>query len=421
MIRLIALFALPALFLIGCPVDPDDDDSGDDDTTGDDDDDDVELPDYTDSPCYGEAETTQLFDHDTMTFIPLDTTCRAEGEKTMVYVDDRIWEDAVDQELVNTFMHRFEIYSEEGAFDPDQGILGNDEAVFGELDVSTFPNEKLHIFVVDTGGMGDGYVCPTSMGWCEYYCLHIDGVQMYPIDGDYSLSVTSHETFHMIHHFLDSNEHPWVDESLAEAAMTANGFYTDDAWVDSFLANPDVNWGPGDPEHGAANYGAFLLWGSFLWERGGADLMRSITAESSDGWLGIDAALADVGDDASSWDLFLDMLVAIYLDDPALGYGFESFDIEPVNTLTELGPGDDRDGHVEPYGIDYYDLDTAGPMEFEVTYPVGEPVTVLAVSVGAEVLIEDVSEGGQISVESGEIGFLAVTAEAEADYTIVVN
>ncbi len=419
--RLLLLLALLSFSIAGCPgTEADDDSAGDDDTTGDDDDD-MELPDYTDSPCYGEVETTQLFDHDTMSFTPLDTTCRAEGDRTMVYVDDRIWEDAVDQELVNTFMHRFEIYSDEGAFDPNVGILGNDEAVFGELDVSTFPNEKLHIFVVDTGGMGDGYVCPTSMGWCEYYCLHIDGVQMYPIDGDYALSVTAHETFHMIHHFLDGNEHPWVDESLAEAAMTANGFYTDDAWVSSFLHNTDVNWGPGDPDHGAANYGAFLLWGTYLWEHGGADLMGAITAESSDGWVGLDAALADTGDDEASWDLFLDMIVAIYLDDPDLGYGFESFDIDPVSTLTELGPGEDRDGHLNPYGIDYYDLDPAGSMDFEITSDVAAPVTALAVSVGAQVTIEDVSEGGQITVESGEIGFLAVTAELEADYSIVVN
>ena len=287
--------------------------------------------------------------------------------------------------------------------------------------VSTFPNEKLHIFVVDTGGMGDGYVCPTSMGWCEYYCLHIDGVQMYPIDGDYALSVTAHETFHMIHHFLDGNEHPWVDESLAEAAMTANGFYTDDAWVSSFLHNTDVNWGPGDPDHGAANYGAFLLWGTYLWEHGGADLMGAITAESSDGWVGLDAALAATGDDEASWDLFLDMIVAIYLDEPDLGYGCESFDFDPVSTLTELGPGEDRDGHLNPYGIDYYDLDPAGSMGFEITSDVAAPVTALAVSVGAQVTIEDVSEGGQITVESGEIGFLAVTAELEADYSIVVN
>ncbi len=417
--RMFLLLSLTAALMLGCPAtEPDDDDSGDDDATGDDDD--MDLPDYTDSPCYGEAEVTQLFDHDSMAFIPLDTTCRAEGDKTMVYVDDRIWDDAVDQELINTFMHRFEIYSEEGAYDTSTGILGNDEAVFGELERSSFPNEKLHIFVVDTGGMGDGYVCPTSMGWCDYYCLHIDGVQMYPIDGDYALSVTAHETFHMIHHFIDGNEHPWVDESLAEAAMTANGFFTDDAWLASFLNDTDFNWGPGDPEHGAAHYGAFLLWGTYLWEAGGADLLGAITAEAADGWNGLDAALADTGHEDSAWDLFLDMIVAIYLDDPALGYGFESFDYDPVNTLTELGVGDDRDGHLQPYGIDYYDLDVTGTVDIDVTYG-DEPVYALAVAAGADVDVQDVSEGGTLTVDAGDIAFLAVTAEDTAEYTLTLQ
>ena len=411
---------LSLFLLVGCPTD-DDDDSADDDTSADDDDDDsVELPDYSDSPCYGEAETTQLFDHDNMAFIPLDTTCRAEGDQTMVYVDDRIWDDAVDQELVNRFMHRFEIYSDEGAFDPDGGILANNEAVFGELQTSSFPNEKLHIFIVDTGGMGDAYVCPTAYGWCEYYCLHLDAVQMYPLDGDYALSVASHETFHMIHHFLDGNEHMWVDESMAEAAMTVNGFYTDDGWVDSFVSNPDINWGPGDPDHGAQHYGAFLLWGTFLWERGGAELMLAITEEPADGWAGLDAALADTGDDASAWDLFLDMIVAIYLDDPDLGYGFDSFDFPAVSTVTTLEVGDSRDGHLSPFGIDYYDVAGSGEVDLDVVVDGAEPVHVLAVAVdGDAVDVVDVSGGGTVDA-GAEISFLAVTAEDTASYELVL-
>ncbi|MDP7113910.1 MAG: hypothetical protein QGH45_18210 [Myxococcota bacterium] len=413
--RLFLLFALTATLILGCPVTESDDD---DSPTDDDDDDDMELPDYTESACYGDAEVTYLFDHDAMAFVALDTTCRAEGDKTMLFVDDEIWDDAVDQEMVNTFMHRFEIYSEDGAYDMNTGILGNNEAVFGGLDVSTFPNEKLHIFVVNTDGYGDGYVCPTDYGWCDYYCLHIDGLSMHPIDGDYSLSVTAHETYHIIHHFIDGNEHPWVDESLAEAAMTANGFFTDDAWLESFLSDPDYNWGPGDPDHGAAHYGAFLLWGTYLWEQGSADLLGAVTAESSDGWTGIDAALADVGIDDSAYDLYLDMIVAIYLDDPGLGYGFESFDFDPVSTITELAIGDDRNGHLQPYGIDYYDLDVSGTVEIEVT--TDDDVVVLAVAAGADATVEDVSAGGTFTVEAGEIGFLAVTAEDTAAYTLAL-
>ncbi|MCX4243988.1 hypothetical protein [Paraliomyxa miuraensis] len=108
--------------------------------------------------------------------------------------------------------------------------------------------------------------------------------------------------------------------------MTDNGFFTDTAWLDDFLANPDHDWGPGNPPLGGFNYGAALLWGSFLYERGGVELMTAITAEPTDGWARVDAVLAAVGDPSNAWGLYLEMIVATHLDDPELGYGFTSFD-----------------------------------------------------------------------------------------------
>ncbi len=413
---------LPAL-LLGCPSDVDDDDSADDDAADDDagDDDTAEMPDYSESPCWGTSEPTQLFDHDSMSFIPIDTTCRAEGERTMVYVADDIWEDVVDQDLVNRFMWRYELYSPEESFDPDQGVLFNDEEVFGAMDTSGFPNQKLAIFLVNTGGMGDGYICPTEMGWCDYYCIHLDPVQMDPIDGDYALAVAAHETFHMIHHFHDPNEHMWVDESLAEAAMSVNGFFTDVAWLDSFMNNPNQDWGPGDPEHGTAHYGGFLLWGTYLWEYGGVELMAAITDEPVDGWNGIDNALASIGDGASAWDLYLDMMVAMYVDDPALGYGFEFLPVGNVNVIDELAAGDGDTGALQPYGLVYYDLAGTGEVEIQAQGTGGEPVVALAVGVSAdEVVVHDVSSGGSLDLGAADWSFLVLTAEGDAPYSVDV-
>jgi hypothetical protein len=249
------------------------------------------LPDYSDSPCWGEPATTPVYNGVTHLLDDVAATCRAQGDHVLLYVADGLWGSAVDQAAVNGLMHQLELFTPEGSVDPGQGVVPNDEAVFGPLDTTSFPQGKLEVYVVDTNGAGDGYLC----GWCDHPQLHMDGLVLQPLDGAFSVAIAAHETYHVIHQAYDADETMWVNESLAEAAMTANGFFTDVEWLQSFVDDPDQDWGPGDPGIGGFNYGAALLWGTALWERGGTSLMTAITAEPADGWEGIDAALDFVG------------------------------------------------------------------------------------------------------------------------------
>lgn len=368
------------------------------------------LPDYSDSPCWGEAGQTVVYDGVTHQTHTVQGTCRAEGDRTLVYVQDELWEVGVDQQAVNRFMHRFEIFTPDTSWNPEQGVIQNNEAVFGAL-----PEGKVEIFVVDTNGGGDGYLC----GWCTTPQLHLDGVILDPLDGDFPVSIAAHESYHLIHRGIDSNEVLWVDESLAEAAMTVNGFFTDTEWLADFLSDPDQNWGPGDPELGGFNYGAALLWGTLLWERGGPELMAAITAEPSDDWAGLDAALAQVGDDKTAWELYQDLMVAIYLDDPALGYGFAFFDVEDVAREGDLGGVTMTSGGLLPYGMDFWRFTAEGTFTMSVTGP--EPITALAVVATDTVTVTPIATGTAVTVPSGANAFLALTARATTTYDIVID
>jgi hypothetical protein len=368
------------------------------------------LPDYSDSPCWGEPSATVVYDGRTHQTHDVQATCRAEGDRTLLYVQDELWEAGIDQAAVNAFMHRFEIFTPEGSWDPEQGVMQNNEAVFGAL-----PEGKVEIFVVDTNGGGDGYLC----GWCATPSLHLDGVVLAPIDGDVTISIAAHESYHLIHRAIDSNETLWIDESLAEAAMTVNGFFTDTDWLADFLGEPDQNWGPGDPELGSFNYGAALLWGTFLWERGGPDLMAAITAEPTDDWAGLDAALASVGDDKTAWELYQDLMVAIYLDDPALGYGFTFFDVEDVAREGDIGGVSMTSGGLLPYGMDFWRFTGEGTFTMSVTG--SQPITALAVVVTDTVAVTPITTDTEVVVDTGATAFIALTAEATASYDIVVD
>jgi hypothetical protein len=175
----------------------------------------------------------------------------------------------------------------------------NDEAVFGPLADASLTDGKLPIFVIDSGGAGDGYLC----SWCAKPALHLDGPSLRSLHTDKTLSIAAHESFHAIHRAYDADEDVWVDESLAEAAMSVNGFFTDQAWLDEFLHATNQAWGPGVDDPRSFDYGAGLLFGTYLWEHGGAELLAAITQEKQNGWVGIDRALGTIGSPPSGSSL----------------------------------------------------------------------------------------------------------------------
>lgn len=363
--------------------------------------------DYAAGGCYGETATTTVYDGQTHQLSSLSATCRGEGERTRLYVVDALFGSRITQAEVNGFLHRFEV----DAHGSGAGVLATNEGVFGELPAASIPSGKLPIFVIDTERAGEGYLC----GWCEQPELHLDGILLQPFDGDEALSIAAHESYHAISRGYDADETIWVDESLAEAAMTVNGFFSDAAFVSDFLENPNVDWGPGGGTIADFHYGAGLLFGSYLWEQGGPLLMAAATKHEANGWQGLDAALSEIGDARAAYSLFLEMAVALYVNDVQRGYGFSSFELPRTVRTAELAAGASSTGLLQPYGLVYV--------------KVGAPARVLRVegpaTLDAMLLLDsDPAEvrGVEVSVDTplpSAPAVLVLTARAPASYSVV--
>ncbi|HTQ03100.1 MAG TPA: hypothetical protein VMI54_04560 [Polyangiaceae bacterium] len=357
------------------------------------------VTDYTTSPCYGQPSSTEVYDLSTHATHTVTATCRAEGEFARVYVTDELWEtqadpsaEPLDQDQINEFMAGYELHGASGSYRPDLGVLPTDEAVFGALPPVQLTDGKLAIYIVDSGGAGQGYLC----SWCATTQLHLDYISLGSLHSDLTFSIAAHESYHAIHHGYDPTEVFWIDETFAESAMTVNGYYTDSAWVATFLHDTNVEWGPGLSSDTDFNYGAGLLLGTFLWERDGAPFLAAVTQDPKHEWAGVDSALATVGDTETSWQLWSDLGLAIFLDDPASGYAIKSFElgakVQPIVATT----GTPVTQTLAPYGFVYVTfgadatrltLKSDGDIASRLVYP-GTPADVRELTVGQSVDLE---------------------------------
>ena len=376
-------------------------------------------PDYTRSPCYGDSRTTRVYDADTHATREVSATCRAEGDRTLVYVADEIWDapaapgsEPISQSEITAFMVGYELDGQRGGLDPDLGVLPTDELVFGSLP-DDLPDGKLPVFVVDSGGAGQGYLC----SWCDGLEFHLDYPLLGSLHTDETLSIAAHETVHAIHRGYDANETVWVDETLAQAAMTVNGFFTDGDWLDDFLRNTNVAWGPGVDDPLQYHYGAGLLYGSYLWEHGGRGLLRAITSESLDDWAGIDAALATTGDASDAWSLFLDMGLATFLDDPATGYSFDSLDVGG-RALSHVAPtGTSYSGTIQSSGLVFVTFDADAR---SVTLEAGTSVSSRLVLDGRPAEVVSLASGEAFDVDAAP-RVLLLSAPRAATFSLTVR
>jgi len=359
----------------------------------------VAIPDYTQSACYGEPATTDVYDLGTHEVHAISATCRAEGERVRVYVADELWETKADSDApvlgqgeVDAFMARYELTGSSTSTHPELGVLPTDELVFGALTASTLTDGKLPIFVVDSSGAGDGYLC----SWCDRPALHLDGPLLRSLHTDTTLSIAAHETYHAIHRGYDADEEVWVDETIAQSAMIVNGFYTDQTWVDGFMRKTNKAWGPGVEDAHSFDYGAGLLFGTYLFEHGGPELLNAITHEAENGWTGLDRALESVGDRATGYELFQDMAIAAFVNDAAEGYGFRSIELDSPVLPYQVSTSRTFTETLEPYGLMFVtfdagarnvELETAGTVSARLVLD-GTPLEVRAVAAGEVVSFE---------------------------------
>ena len=171
------------------------------------------------------------------------------------------------------------------------------------------------------------------------------------------LSVLSHELQHAIHWHGDPTEETWVNEGLAEVAVTVAGYRPSSQGA--FLRSPTtslVNW-PADSAT-SLHYGAAFLFFRYLTSHyvptGG---LKLLVEEQSDGISGVNSYLARRGYDLDFRDIFKDWIIANYLDEPGGGvYSYPDNEVQAVVTSRIRSPGE-RSYSIPQYSAEYISID----------------------------------------------------------------
>lgn len=324
----------------------------------------------------GDVVNFWAIDHsgDIPVFYLTGATCRHSGELTYIFVEDTQWGVTFLQEDVETLS---------SALEGEEGITATNARYFGDIPDLIDDDPRVYYLVLDipdghgTGGQEwyiAGYFSPYNMftEWeaRNYYGGHSNEVEMlyidcFPGDPDSAKVTASHELVHLIQYGIKpfSGEDLWVIENQAQTGTFLCGYpaFQVETFLDVGGVTP-IKWTDlSDPIEYVAGYGAGYLFFSYLYENyGGEDFIWNSMHSSTKGVQGVEEAIASAtGEPADLEEILKEWMLACFIDDVSLGYGWESFRIADYdNIIPGNRPGLDYTGIVDetPWSDPWHDI-----------------------------------------------------------------
>ncbi len=288
----------------------------------------------------------------------LKATCRGVGENVYIFVSDDVWTVNVFQKDIDRIIQTFDHSTPETSVDGDKGIYEILTETFGKPpDVD---NDPRIYFLISQLGMYhghhfDGFFRFIDQTKGEYSnraeILYLDCDN--PSD-DYHLGIIAHEFQHLIQWQYERDEASWVNESLAEVAMILCGYYTDKKQVVRYLNNTDS---PLISKGHMSNYGACLLWGTYIYERFGRTFLKNLMLEKSDGIEGFKRVLTNMNIKDNFSNIFGDWLIVNYLNTDLFtnkNYKYKSITLPTFPTIKHFFSLPVHDtGKISGYAVNY--------------------------------------------------------------------
>lgn len=266
-------------------------------------------------------------------------------------------------------------------------ILKINRLIFGKEWSPGIDNDpRIHILIVQEERWGStfGYFTakneyPTSVepnsNQKEMLYLNLGAVR---IDSVAFGGELAHEYHHLIHWNQDPNEDLWWNEAMSELAIFLSGAqptktrgknnadifseYTDI----QLTSRPELRFGDEDLSR-FAHYAAERLFGVYLLEQYGPQLIKDIVKNPAPGILGIQEELAKLPGEPSFQDVYASWILANLLNRPSLDegqYGYQEISpVPPILEQVQAFNGEPIADKLPPYGTRYYQIRRDAPVQ----------------------------------------------------------
>ena len=205
----------------------------------------------------------------------------------------------------------------------------------------------------------------------EMFFLNADQINLAE---KFAYGVLAHEFQHMIQWYRDRNEKTWMNEGFSVLASFLNGYGA--GGVDGlYTQDPDLqlnDW-PNNTDQTGPHYGAAFLFLDYFLNRFGEGATKSLVADPENGMVSVDDVLSGMdardgitGKPITADDLYLDWVIASYLQDATVAdgrYDYQNYPSAPKPSETETirtCPQDSLTRDVHQYGVDYIRIICSG-------------------------------------------------------------
>ena len=270
----------------------------------------------------------------------------------------------------------------------DEKIYPNTRDFFGSEWTPGIDNdERIYVlFAKGIGSMVAGYFSstdeepPAISEYSNGHELFILNPRYLRIGNQDTEQVLAHEFQHMIQWNIDKNEDTWLNEGFSELAGIING-YPGNGFdrIYGYDSDTQLNAWTLDDIEALSHYGASYLFVLYFLERFGEEMTQELIHHPENGLESVDTILRKnhiidhhTGKILSTEDVFMDWVIANYLNDPSLDngqYGYSSFpDLyrpKPTETVRHC-PTDWNMREVSQFGVDYVRINCSGEYVLEI-------------------------------------------------------
>ncbi|MFW9788148.1 MAG: hypothetical protein ACFFE1_10760 [Candidatus Thorarchaeota archaeon] len=376
---------------------------------------------------FGEQQAfwTYLSRPESMELTPVNATLLAVGDSCYVYMANETI-DLMGESAAISKCSQLGQYFDDVIYPKAVELAGSPDGYLGDID----GDPRVTLFLVPlVRHMGTAYL-GFHVPWDEYPFPFSNRREMIFIESERDLNetvlITIHEFNHLIWDNYETDEADFLMEGLANLAIDYTGYwyYITDAVTTTYTYHPEISLLHFNRFYGRywdASYGQAYLFVTYLAERFGVDMVKSLVSTREDGPAAVEVALANAGYDLTFNDVYLDFITACVLDDPEIEdgvYGFESLNYTIQYYTTLLGNYPIIRENVEHYHYGFNVFRMVAPLD-NFTITIDNPLTY---DVGLVIAIRNSSgwhvSQSQLHSTSGTLSKYIQSPDSEEVYVI---